>query len=166
MSSSEHIMRGRILSKYNLIPLLLVPATLWGLDLLIHFSLGSAVTPMIWISVLTLCLPVAGYFLIIQLYKHLLNRLPEMLLPEIPGLIGFLYSQSMYMIVTKLVGEGFSSISFKEAVKTILTLTPIVPISTIMISTYGGSLLAVPLTCLTMILAGYRCRRKSKAQSV
>lgn len=154
----------RILNRNNIIPFIIAPTVLWGFDLLIQFSGVSFLNPKVWFAFLTLSLPSAGYFLIIQIYKLLKNKLPDIILPEITGLIGFLYGQPTYMILSKLIIEGVNSISLKEAIKTIMILTPIVPISTIMISSYDGSLLAVPLTCLAMILAGLRYRKIQRAK--
>lgn len=158
---SNEILRC-VLNRYNLVPLFLVPAVLWGIDLLIHLVLGALATPIIWMAVLTLVLPVVGYLLTVELYRRLSGRLGEMLPPEVSGLIGFLYGQPTYMVASKLILEGVNSISFFEAIKTIVTLTPFVPLSTITISSYGGSLFAVPLTCLAMIMAALRCRRNLK----
>lgn len=155
-------MQKRILNIYNLVPLILVPSAIWGFDLVIHLFtnwIPSAYT-WIWLLFLTISLPLCGYLLITTIYKYFSGKLPNMLPPEIPALLGFIYAQPMYMILLKLATEGVYSISFVEATKTILILTPIVPISTIMISTYDGTLLAVPLTCLSIILAGRRCRQK------
>ena len=98
----------RILNKNNIIPLILVPTVLWCLTLLVHYSLGYFLNSKIWITffTLSLSLPIAGYFLITQIYKHLKNKLQDIILPEITGLIGFLYGQPIYMIFSKLIIEG------------------------------------------------------------
>lgn len=162
-------MRRRILNKYNFISLLIVPLILWSFNFIFHLLIRWILEPKVWITLISVALPLLGYFVMLKLYSRLSNRLSEMMLPEIPGIIGFLYSQPayvvFYMTIMKMSYQG-KILPIKEAMKVILILTPIVPLSTIMVSTYDGTLVAVPLTCLAMILAGYRYRRKSKAQSV
>lgn len=158
-------MSKRILNIYNLVSLILVPSAIWGFDLFIHLLETSFPSTMIWIIFLTISLPICGYLLIVATYKYLSDKLPNMLPPEIPAVVGFLYAQPIYMIMLSIVIDGKGGaypLSFFEAMKTILLLTPIVPISTVMISTYDGTLLAVPLTCLSIILAGRRCMKKVK----
>jgi hypothetical protein len=101
----------------------------------------------------------------LKLYSRLKNKLSDILLPEVSGIIGFLYSQPAYAVLYMfLMNLSYKEkvLSITEALKVILFLTPIVPFSTIMVSTYDGTLLAVPLTCVAMILSGWRYRRKYK----
>lgn len=160
-------MRGRILNKYNLLPLLIVPAVLWSFNFIFHLFIRWIPEPKIWITLLSISLPILSYFLILKLYGRLESRLSDIMLPEISGIIGFLYFQPayavLYMFLMNLSYKG-KVLSLAEALKVIIVLTPIVPLSTIMVSTYDGTLVAVPLTCLSMILAGRKYRRKIKTQ--
>ncbi len=162
-------MRSRIFNIYNLISLLIVPAVLWGFDFIFHLFIRWMPEPKIWITLLSISLPILAYFLVLKLYDRLAIRLSDIMFPEISGIIGFLYSQSayavLYMFLMNLTYKG-KVLSLTEALKVVLLLTPIVPFSTIMVSTYDGTLIAVPLTCLAMILAGWRYRRKYKKSSL
>jgi hypothetical protein len=155
-------MLRRTCDRYNLLPLL------WAFNLIVHLLLKWIQDPKIWITFLSVTFPVIGYLLVAWLYRFFSDRdkLSSILPPELPGVIGLLYAQPTYMIVLKLALEGGKSISLKEALKTIGVLTPTVPVSTIVISTYDGTLVAVPLTCLVMLLAGRHFRRKYKRQSL
>ena len=159
-------MRGQVLNKYNFVSLLIVPAVLWGFNFIFHLFIRWIPDPKVWITFISVALPLLAYFVVLKLYSRLSGKLSEILLPEIPGIIGFLYFQPayvvFYMAIMKLSYQG-EILPIKEAIKVVLVLTPIVPLSTIMVSTYDGTLVAVPLTCLAMVLAGYRYRRKSKA---
>ncbi len=150
---------NRIFCIYNFIPFLVVPVVIWGYDFTAHLLLQPVLSSKLWLVIITLTMPICGYLTVFQIYKGLKMHIEEMLPPEITGLIGFLYAQPVYMILSKIASEGIKSISFVEAIKTIVVLTPIVPISTVMISTYDGTLLAVPLTCLSIILVGVKYRR-------
>ncbi|GBD98957.1 hypothetical protein BMS3Abin07_00988 [bacterium BMS3Abin07] len=156
----------RALNPYNLLALVITPLVLWGCDFFVHIYLGQSLNSRIWFALISISMPLLGYFLIVFFYHSLSNKLSGILAPEFSGMVGFLYGQPLYMILSKLALQGTDSISFSESIKTLIILTPIVPVSTIMISTYDATLLAVPLTCLTMLLAGWRYRRKIKTQSV
>jgi hypothetical protein len=70
------------------------------------------------------------------------------------------------MLLLKLgIGES-TPISLSEIYKVLIALMPIVPFSNIMISTYDGTLFAVPLTCLLMVASGIICRKRRKGKSL
>ena len=153
-------MLRRIWNRYNLVPLFLTPIIMWGFDLIFHLSLKWIPDPRIWISLLTFTFPVVGYLLIGRLYSLLSNKLSSILPPEIPGFIGLLYAQQMYVFFLTLAIDGKFPALTKETIKEIVIVTAAVPLSTIVNSTYDGTLFAIPLTCLAMLIAGERFRRK------
>ncbi len=152
----------RILCIYNVVPLFIVPTVIWGYDLGVHLLLQPIVSTKLWLAFLTISLPIIGYLTVSQIYKHMRSHIDQILPLEITGVIGMLYAQPCYMIILTISFEGIDSISLTEAIKTILLLMPIVPFSTVMISASDGTLLAVPLACLAMLLAGGKYRRARK----
>ncbi|MGH8614369.1 MAG: hypothetical protein ACREYF_20675 [Gammaproteobacteria bacterium] len=150
----------------NLLPLLACPVIIWGFDLLVHLIPTSFLGGSGAIIFLTVSLPAIGALSIVWMYKYL-GR--DLLPPEIPAIVGLLYSQATYMFVLKAAVEGAAgAFNFSDW----LVLTATVPFSTLIISTYDGTLAAVPLTVLCMVLGGYFLRNKGwpsnarKAQSV
>ena len=156
----------RILTPYNLLPLFLVPVVFWGFDLIVHLFLERIQEPKVWITLLTLAFPLIAYVLILKLHKLYASKVSTTLSPEIPGLVGLLYAQPTYMILLKLAIDGGRSIPLDEALRTIGVLTLTVPLSSFVISTYDGTLLALPFACLTMLVAARRFRRKHQLQLV
>ena len=129
-----------ILNKYNLIPFLLTPIIIWGYDLIIHLLLQPIVNSKLWLIVITLTMPICGYLTMLQIYKYLWKCSNQILPIEFLGVIGFLYAQPTYMIFLKMTYEGINFISV-EVMKQIIFLTAIVPFSSVIISTYDGTLL-------------------------
>ncbi len=162
-TSHRHMLR-RIKNKQNLRSLVVVPLVLWGCNFTFHLCISWIQNPIIWITLISLTLPILAYFLVTKIYSRLSVKLDEMLPPEIPGIIGFLYSQPVYTVFFMVLMNLYNPekiLSLNEATKIILIFTPMVPVSTIMVSMYDGTLVAVPLTCMVMILAGYRYRKNS-----
>lgn len=155
-------MFNRLLNPLNLVPLCIVPVFLWSYELIIHLLVSSFFSnPQIWITLVTLGMPICGYLIISRHYRMYKNKMSHLLPPEILGIIGFLYSQPIvYLIIRKSILNGFNAISLKEDMASVLILTATVPLSTMTLSTYTGSLVAVPLSCLSMVIAGFRGRRK------
>ena len=151
---------GRIFNRRNLIPLFLVPVVLWSYDLLVHILFKQMQEPNILIILLNLTFPILSYFLTGWLYRLLSAKLSTILPPEIPGFLGLLYTQPIYMIFLKLAINGNLIALTKENIINIAIATATVPYSTIVFSTYDLTLLAVPFTFLAMLIAGKRYRRK------
>jgi hypothetical protein len=154
----------RIFNSKNLLPLFLTPIVIWGVDYFVHLNLGSFSSDKVWILILTLIMPLLGFVIVWIFYNAFSDFSEKILPPEVPGIIGFLYAQPIYMLLLKLgIGES-TPISLSEIYKVLIALMPIVPFSNIMISTYDGTLFAVPLTCLLMVASGIICRKRRKGK--
>lgn len=144
----------RVFSWRNLVCLVVVPLLVWLADLLAHMVPNAWLGNVGAIVFLSLLLPIAAFLVIRWMYLSLWNG--EMLPPEVAGIIGFLYAQPTYMVALKLLLEPQDPVKLAHWA----VLTAIVPLSTLMISTYDGTLIGVPLAVLTMIVAGYYFRRR------
>lgn len=154
-------MLRRITNRYNIVPFVILPAGLWGFDLVVHMMLSSNSAPKVWITLLSIAFPIIGFILVAFLYSFLTDKLSDMLPPEFTGVIGLLLAQPIYMLLLKLFIDGHISFSPDEW-KGYVYFYLYLPLSTITFSTYDGTLLALPLACMAMFIAGARFRRKLK----
>jgi hypothetical protein len=151
----------RVMNKRNLLPLVAAPAAIWSVDLLVHVVMKFYPTTTFWVVVLSFVLPAAGIFAIVRLYKKMEEHLDDMLPPEVPGILGTLYIQPVYLSVVMVLFQGAEGLTSPAGT---LALMATVPVSTLILSIYDGSIFGVPLACAAMALTGRWMRNRIAAR--
>ena len=151
----------RIFNRKNLWPLIITPAVIWSADLFVHVIIKFFPATTFWVVVLSFVLPGAGVFAMLRLYRTMEAHLDEVLPPEVPGIIGTLYTQPIYVSVVMVLFQGAEGLTSPAGT---LALMATVPVSMLILSVYDGSIFGVPLACAAMALTGRWMRNRVAAR--
>jgi hypothetical protein len=154
----------RIFDARNLIPLLFAPVVVWAANLLIHLiPVSPEAGNVTGVVLVTILLPIAAVLFIVWNYRAI-ARHGDVLPPEIPAIIGLLYTHPLYMLALKAAVDGLDAVNTTAKDWFVMTIT--VPFSNLIIATYDGTFIAVPLALLAMVIAGVILRRRGNGRAL